>query len=278
MSQIWGDIHWLWLQLTLQVDWSQNMLFWVTLMTGLILAVEHWKPWRKEQAFFRKDWGQDLAYLYLNIFVFSIALRSAYTLLSTVWSTDLNLLDLRGLAIGWQLLIFFVLQDFLQWCVHRLLHGNAWLWRFHQIHHSVEEMGVAAHFRYHWLENVFYRPTTLATLAFFGGVEPSMAMVVHLITLGIGHLNHSNLYLSWGPLRYIFNSPSLHLLHHSREHIKGGGVNFGLSLSCWDYLFGTAVEPTLDGTLPLGFEGVEQVPKSLWSQLMYGFQGKQDHR
>ena len=41
--------------------------------------------------------------------------------------------------------------------------------KFHQIHHSVKEMGVASHFRYHWMENILYKPTKLAVLALFAG-------------------------------------------------------------------------------------------------------------
>ena len=81
--------------------------------------------------------------------------------------------------------------------MHRLLHANKWLWKFHQIHHSVKEMGVAAHFRYHWMENVLYKPTKLAVLALFAGVEPEMAVLVHMGALLIGHLNHANIKMNW---------------------------------------------------------------------------------
>ena len=52
--------------------------------------------------------------------------------------------------------------------------------------------------------------------------------------------------LNWGPLRYVFNSPTLHLLHHSQSHLTQGGVIF-ISLSCWDYIFCTFAEPTDNG-------------------------------
>jgi Fatty acid hydroxylase superfamily len=81
--------------------------------------------------------------------------------------------------------------------------------------------------------------------------------IVHLFTLTVGHLNHANLYLPIGPLRYAFNNPQMHLWHHAEElppH-RPAGANFGLTLSVWDYLFGTAYVPREDSHLRLGFFG-----------------------
>lgn len=269
--ELLNALHWIWMQMTFQVDWTVNVFWFVTLLTGMLWVVEMVRPWRTQQPFRRKDWALDLAYLYLNLFVFSVVLEMIYGLLGRWLPMRWNILDLRNFPLFLQLAVFFVLQDFLQWWMHRLLHVNKWLWRFHQIHHSVLEMGVASHFRYHWMENVFYKPTTMATLSMFAGVEPDLAFCVHTLTLAIGHLNHSNIQLDWGPLRYVFNSPTMHLLHHSRSHLREGGVNFGLSLSCWDYLFGTSVSPTTDGEMDLGFDGMQDVPDSLFNQLTHGF-------
>lgn len=44
-----------------------------------------------------------------------------------------------------------------------------------------------------------------------GGFELEQAYIVHFITITIGHLNHSNIRISWGPLKYVFNNPIMHL-------------------------------------------------------------------
>jgi len=50
------------------------------------------------------------------------------------------------------------------------------------------------------------------------------------------------------------------------------GVNFGISLSLWDYIFKTNYIPQdQDGNYALGFDGVEQFPKTFWGQVTYGF-------
>jgi len=95
-----------------------------------------------------------------------------------------------------------------------------------------------------------------------GGFEPEQAYIVHFIAIAIGHLNHANIKLTWGPLKYIINNPVMHLYHHSYELPEGKyGVNFGISLSLWDYLFGHNYIPEDSGTIEIGYPGDENLPK-----------------
>jgi sterol desaturase/sphingolipid hydroxylase (fatty acid hydroxylase superfamily) len=48
-------------------------------------------------------------------------------------------------------------------------------------------------------------------------------------------------------------------------------MNFGLSLSLWDYLFGTAYVPEENNNLELGFAGDEDFPKDFKGQLSRPF-------
>ena len=184
-------------------------------------------------------------------------------------------MDLGGFPVWVQLLIFFVILDFFQWFTHILLHRVDLFWRFHQIHHSVKEMGFAAHMRYHWMENILYKPLKTLGVMLIGGFEPQQAFIVHFFAIAIGHLNHSNIKLSYGPLKYILNNPVMHLYHHSYKLPKGSyGVNYGISLSLWDYLFRTNYIPEDSGTILLGFKGDERIPKGFFRQLAYGFTRK----
>jgi len=172
-----------------------------------------------------------------------------------------------------QLLVFFIVLDFVQWITHILLHRYPVLWRFHQVHHSVKEMGFAAHLRYHWMENVLYKPLKTFGVMILGGFEPDQAYLVHFASIAIGHLNHANIKLTWGPLKYVLNNPVMHLYHHAyhlpRDHAHG--VNFGISLSLWDYLFRTHFIPEDSGKIPLGFPGDEDFPKDFLHQNLHGF-------
>ena len=171
-----------------------------------------------------------------------------------------------------QLLVFFVVLDFVQWFTHILLHKFAFLWKFHKVHHSVKEMGFAAHLRYHWMENVLYKPLKTFGVMILGGFEPEQAYIVHFLAISIGHFNHSNIKITWGPFKYLLNNPVMHLYHHAYTLPKGTyGVNFGISLSLWDYIFKTNYLPEDSGDIKLGFKGDEEFPKDFIGQNTYGF-------
>ena len=52
------------------------------------------------------------------------------------------------------------------------------------------------------------------------------------------------------------------------------GMNFGLTLSLWDYLFGTAHIPEDGRDIELGFADVEEFPSTFIGQSLHGFTGK----
>ena len=185
---------------------------------------------------------------------------------------SLPIIDFSTWPISGELLVFFIVLDFVQWFTHILLHKYSFLWQFHKVHHSVKEMGFAAHLRYHWMENILYKPLKTFGVMILGGFEPEQAYIVHFMAITIGHFNHSNIKITWGPLKYILNNPVMHLYHHAYELPKGTyGVNFGISLSIWDYLFKTNYVPEDSGTIELGFKGDDKFPKDFIHQNIEGF-------
>jgi hypothetical protein len=73
-------------------------------------------------------------------------------------------------------------------------------------------------------------------------------------------------------MRYIFNSPEMHLWHHAWDipADRPYGMNFGITLAIWDYIFGTGLVPKIDGDVKLGFDGLAQFPKGFLGQAIYG--------
>ncbi|MDA0793301.1 MAG: sterol desaturase family protein [Bacteroidetes bacterium] len=273
-----GTLNWTLNSIGFQVPWYTNYFWGLLLLSFMIWGLEIAFPWRKKQGVFRKDFWLDAFYMFFNFFLFSIAISGFYDLIQLFFSslgisnTRFVLLDLSELPSGFQLLIFFVVLDFVQWTTHILLHKIPVFWKFHQIHHSVKEMGFAAHLRYHWMENLLYKPLKTFGVMILGGFEPEQAYIVHFIAITIGHLNHANIKLSWGPLKYILNNPIMHLYHHAYDLPKGRfGVNFGISLSLWDYLFHTDHVPDTNGEIKLGFPGDEKLSPNFINQLGHGF-------
>ena len=258
----------------------KSYLLWLVGISLFFFAVELLRPWRRDQARFRKDFWLDVFYMFFNFFLFSLVLYNALSDVAVLAFSDLlalfgirNLVavEVGALPVWAQLLTLFLVRDFVQWNVHRLLHRVPWLWEFHKVHHSVEEMGFAAHLRYHWMENVVYRTLEYLPLAMIGfGIDDFF--VVHIFTLAVGHFNHSNFKLPLGPLKYVFNNPQMHIWHHAK-HLPAQhpyGMNFGLTLSVWDYLFGTACIPEDGRDIELGFAGDESFPQGFVGQAIHG--------
>jgi sterol desaturase/sphingolipid hydroxylase (fatty acid hydroxylase superfamily) len=94
-------------------------------------------------------------------------------------------------------------------------------------------------------------------------------MAVAVFSTFWGHFNHSNLDVGLGRLGYVFNSPRMHLWHHDRSDEGGTAKNFGIVLSVWDFLFGTAYWPRGRTPAALGYPGDAEMPRDLPRQLVF---------
>jgi sterol desaturase/sphingolipid hydroxylase (fatty acid hydroxylase superfamily) len=258
-----------------------NYFWWLLGLSVGVWLLEIFLPWREKQPIFRKDFWLDGFYMFFNYFLFSLI---AYNAISNVAVEAFNdFLGLFGIENTvalhietwprWsQFLLLFLVADFIQWNVHRVLHRVPILWEFHKVHHSVEQMGFAAHLRFHWMETIIYKSAMYIPLAMIGfGLEDFF--IVHIFTTAIGHLNHANLRITYGPLKYVLNNPIMHLWHHVKVLPKDRpyGVNYGITLSLWDYIFGTDYIPNEGRDEALGFEGMEEFPKTFFQQVTYPF-------
>ncbi|MDT8347081.1 MAG: sterol desaturase family protein [Flavobacteriaceae bacterium] len=259
-----------------------NYLYWLIAISIMVWVVEIVIPWRRKQALFRKGFWLDAFYLFFNFFLVSLIGYHALSEVGVKLFNDIlyaffgieNLVAIKvqTLSVWLQLFIMFLIADFIQWWVHRLLHRVPFLWKIHQVHHSVKEMGFAAHFRFHFMETIIYKSIQYIPLAMIGfGID--QFIVVHLFALLIGHLNHANINVDYGVFRYVFNNPKMHIWHHAKELPPEHkyGMNFGLSLSIWDYLFKTVYIPTDGKDLEIGFVGDEVFPKDFKGQILYPF-------
>ncbi len=249
--------------------------FWLLVVASLVVfAFELARPWRRGQRVLRPELGLDIFYMFFNMFFFpllgyatlSALLSGAFEKITVVESLR-GWISLRELPTVLQIIILFLIRDFLQWNIHIILHRVPFLWKLHEVHHSATQMSFPVHLRYHWAENIIYRvPEYLVFFMIGSGVRD--VFIIYVISLGIGHLNHANFRLPWGPLKYIFNTAELHLWHHAKELPNRYGVNFAISLSLWDWLFRTAYDP---GRAPIeiGLNNEPKFPRSFSGQLLW---------
>lgn len=201
-----GYAGYLWHEIT-HPSWH-NYVYWLLGLLAMFFAAEWARPWRERQKRLRRDFFLDLFYVFFNAFLFSLIIHNAASNVVVdavnegIWAlfgVDLQRVNPLAQAPLWcVLLVGFVVRDFVQWWIHRLLHASPFLWQFHKVHHSVQEMGFAAYMRYHWMENIVYRSLEYMPLALLG-IGLYDFFIIHIFTLAVGYYNHSNLSI---PSRY----------------------------------------------------------------------------
>ena len=267
-----GYARYLWAEIV-DPHWG-NYVYWLIGVSLLFFALEVIVPWRKQQAKIRKDFWLDAFYMFFNFFLFSLVIYNAASdvvvnlfndLLAQVGIRNLVAIEIWSWPVWVQLLTLFVIRDFLHWNVHRLLHIVPRLWEFHKVHHSVLELGFAAHLRFHWMENVVYKVLQAIPIALLGA-DYQAAFWVYVLGTVWGNFNHSNLNVSLGPLGYVFNNPRMHLWHHDISTEGGPFKNYGIVFSAWDFFFGTAFWPRDRSPAEIGYPGMEEMPGSFGGQ------------
>lgn len=136
--------------------------------------------------------------------------------------------------LGLTLLIF----DLAIYFQHRATHYFNFLWRFHKVHHSDQEMDTTSALRFHPVEilmSALYKVLLLIIL------RPRIeTFIIYEVTLNTFALfNHSNINLPKKLdkfLRTVFVTPAMHYPHHSKDN-KIMNLNFGNIFSFWDKIF-----------------------------------------
>lgn len=177
-------------------------------------------------------------------------------------------LNLENQILPIQLLSLFIISDLVSFVSHRFLHTNDYLWKFHQLHHSTEELTAISSFRHHWFEGL-YHGLWQAAVSSLLIVTPGIRMLMVFLIISACYFQHANLRLSFPKwVNLVFITPLNHRWHHSLMSIKPKGQNFGLFLSVWDRWLGSYFVPTNEpeklGTGP-------EYPKTLAARLFYPF-------
>jgi len=249
-------------------------VYWLAAISGGFLALERLFPWRPQRTL-RPGWLRDLAFLALNGHFLSVWLAGLSGAAAVGATAALRGIGVRtgGSPVSrWPLAAQFaallVLADFLQWCIHNLLHRVPVLWTFHKVHHSIATMDWIGNWRFHWAEILVYKSLQWLPLAWLGA-SPRAVFAVAVVTTLWGDFNHANLDVGLGPLGYVLNNPRMHLWHHDQSSEGGVAKNFGVVFSLWDFVFGTAHWPRDRSPENLGYPGDAEMPKGLLGQLAW---------
>ncbi len=150
--------------------------------------------------------------------------------------------------VGAVLLLFVGLEFFYYW-YHRTSHTVRWFWASHSVHHSPNQLNLAAAYRLGWFgkftgTSLFFTPLVLL------GFTPATVLTALFLNLLYQFWLHADWVPRLGWLEYVLNTPSSHRVHHARNPAYLD-ANFGGVLIVFDRLFGTYVAERKD--LPCDF-------------------------
>ena len=209
---------------------------------GMFLVVERLRPAQRRSLFARGN-RQDVIYTVLNATLVAPLVVALTLSFSEVVRKALPWIVLPriGVVPRWAAItVIFLSMDGLNWLAHLGNHRLRVLWRFHELHHSQEDMSVLTVFRTHPLIHVSYLVALIPGIVLIAnGTLPTMLLVAYGLTVAFAH---SNTNLGFGPLERVFVSPNFHRIHHKVDGPQD--VNLGFALTIWDQLARRAVFPT----------------------------------
>jgi len=220
----------------------------------------------RPQRVFRRGLLTDLTHILVNNVFVTIAtvVLVVVAALPLVW---VRRFDTEALLPTWAAIVVAVVVVALgSYWGHRLTHTVPFLWRFHTVHHSIEEMDWVASGRLHPLDSGFTQAVTVLPLFLLGydaGVFAGVTVFVTLLAL----FQHANVRLRFPGLRWVINTPEWHHWHHAIDP-EARDRNFGIPVV--DKLFGTAYLPR--DRRPTGFGTHDPVPRHTYlGHLAYPF-------
>jgi sterol desaturase/sphingolipid hydroxylase (fatty acid hydroxylase superfamily) len=131
----------------------------------------------------------------------------------------------------------FIGQDFFYYWFHRGSHRVRWFWATHAVHHSSNELNLAASYRFGWTGRLTGTAIFYVPLIWLGFEPRAIAGAVNLI---YQFWLHTEWIPRLGWLEYVLNTPSHHRVHHAAnpEYLDR---NYGGVLIIFDRIFGTFV-------------------------------------
>ena len=156
--------------------------------------------------------------------------------------------------------------------VPRAFHRVPSVWRFHQVHHSVEKMEWLAGSRLHCVAVLLTRSISLFPMVFLGFSAEAINIYLPILAMQSVFI-HCNLEFEFPRLQKLITTPKYHHWHHTSDtrHLDR---NFAISLPLLDIVFGTYYSPPGKWPKEYGLAG-KHLEESYFYHLLLPFRKQQ---
>jgi sterol desaturase/sphingolipid hydroxylase (fatty acid hydroxylase superfamily) len=183
----------------------------------------------------------------------TLALGAAY-----VARSGIGLFQVLGIGAIPSFIVALLALDGATYLAHRLLHQIPLLWRVHLVHHIDASVDATTGFRQHPIEGV-WRFGFIALTAWTLGAPPAAVALYRLLGALNSALEHANIRVPRvldGALVWLWVTPDMHKVHHSRERAETDS-NYANLFSFFDRLFRTFTPSSRGPLVRYGINGYD---------------------
>ncbi len=184
----------------------------------------------------KRRWNDTLANI--SIFVMNQLLeKTILGSLGVIFLIPISMLSIYQIPLNiYTWIAAFFVADFTYYWMHRLEHEHRILWASHSVHHSSQDYNLTISMRLSIVEGLFEWMFLIPMLLV--GFSPFQAIIGLILVAQFQTWIHTEKIGKLGWLDEVFNTPSVHRVHHGSNN-KYLDKNYGGFLIVWDKLFGT---------------------------------------
>jgi len=244
----------------IHMDFGALIFRLLPVLAALALAsvIEAAIPLRKQSRRLYGRLATNLALLIMTLglgmlFNFLLAIGAAY-----VEESGIGLLQVVGAGAVVSFVVTVLALDGATYLVHRVMHQTPLLWRVHLVHHIDASVDATTAFRQHPVEGLL-RFSFIAATAWILGAPPVAVAIYRLLGSLNAVLEHSNLKVpGWLDriVAYVWVTPHMHKVHHSRERTETDS-NYANLFSFFDRLFGSYTPSGRGKSVAYGIQGYD---------------------
>ena len=231
---------------------------------AVYVTLEQVAPQRERHSILRDGWLTDLANFLFNGCLTVVIFYSWRRLMPHPAWLHPGSISFKGQPAIVQAIGSLAVGSFVYYWGHRAVHRVPLFWKFHAIHHSTERLDWLAMWRGHIFDTC-WSTVAISTVMTLVGISEPAVIWFFAYRFFESNIEHSNIRLPIGPLKWVIPSPWFHQWHHAMDE-EALNKNFS-PYPVWDVLFGTAYMPA--GRVPARFGTDTDVPRTYLGQLTY---------